>query len=133
MTGQSAERWVTTSALVVAGVYAYRRLVEPAQTGNLKNLIGVGNPVPLGQFATAWGFTFLVVAIMAQAAPELGGGFAVLIGTADLLTNSASLFGDVGKQTGHATTTAVTGTATPPNPPSVTSSPQPTAALGNRG
>lgn len=101
MTSQSAERWVTTSALVVAGVYAYRRMIEPAQPGTLSNVAGVGNPVPLGQFATAWGFTFLIVAVMTQASPELGGGFAILIATADLLTNSASLFGDVGKQTGQ--------------------------------
>jgi hypothetical protein len=106
----SAERWVTTSALVVAAVYAYRRLTESAQPGTAKNVIGVGTPVPLGQFATAWGFTFLVVAVMAQASPELGGGFAVLIGTADLLTNSASVFGDVNKQTGTTTSAPLTAT-----------------------
>ena len=43
----------------------------------------------------------------------IGGGFAVLIATADLLTNSASLFGDVGKQTGR-NTSSTAGAASKP-------------------
>lgn len=107
----TAERWVTISALVVIGMYAYRRLVEPAQTGKLKNVIGVGTPVPLGQFATAWGFTFLVVSIMAEAAPGFGGAFAILIATSDFLTNSSSLFADVTQQSSKTVTTTAATTA----------------------
>jgi hypothetical protein len=112
MSQGTAERWVVISALVVAGVYAYRRIVEPVQTGNLKNIIGIGNPVPLGQFATAWGTMYLVIAIMASAAPGLGGGFAILVMTGDLLTNTANLTADLNKQQGTTTQAATGGAAT---------------------
>jgi hypothetical protein len=100
MTDNQAERWVTVSALVVAGVYAYRRLTEtPGQPPvTVKELAGVGELPPLGAWATAWGFTFLVVAVIATAAPELGAAFAILIATGDLLTNAQSIFKDVGAQ-----------------------------------
>ena len=50
-----AERWVTISALAVLGIYAYRRLAEPAATTapKAKELAGIGPPPPLGTFATA--------------------------------------------------------------------------------
>jgi len=96
MDRSTAERWVTISALVVVAVYAYRRLTEATSSPvTLKKLVGIGNPVPLGSFATAWGFTFLAVAIMAEASPGLGGGFAILIATGDLLTNASSVLADV--------------------------------------
>jgi hypothetical protein len=99
MSQATAERWVTISAVTVAGIYTYRRLVEPSTPpATVKKLMGVGELPPLGSWATAWGFTFLVVSVMAEASPGLGGGFAILIMTADILTNSASLFADVGKQ-----------------------------------
>ena len=77
----------------------------------MKKLVGVGELPPLGSFATAWGFTFLIVAIITEAAPGLGAAFAILIATSDLLTNSASVFADVGKQSGQPTTTAATSKA----------------------
>jgi len=96
MDRSTSERWVTISALIVAGVYAYRRLTEATSTPvTVKKLAGIGNPVPLGAFATAWGFTFLIVAIMAEAAPGVGGAFAILIAVGDFLTNSQSVFKDV--------------------------------------
>lgn len=111
MDASTAERWVTISALIVAAIYGYRRVTEqPSTPVTAGKLIGNGPPVPLGAFATAWGFTFLVVAIMAEAAPGLGGAFAILIATGDALTNSASVFADIGKQetpsTQQASTTA---------------------------
>lgn len=110
MSESTAERWVVISAVIVAGVYAYRRLTEAASTPvTLKKLLGVGGLPPLGSWATAWGFTYLVLAIMTEAAPGLGGGFAILIATSDLLTNSADVFADVKKQEG---TTAQTAPAT---------------------
>jgi hypothetical protein len=95
----TAERWVVISAVTVAGVYAYRRVVEPSSPpATAKKILGVGGLPPLGAFATAWGFVYLVVAAMATAAPGLGGGFAILIMTADLLTNTADLTKDLGQQ-----------------------------------
>lgn len=118
MDSSTAERWVVISALVVAGVYGYRRLVEPVESGNIKNIVGIGNPVPLGQFATAWGFAYLVIAIMASANPGLGGSFAILVMAGDLLTNTPSITKDVAKGSGttatsSSTTSTTTTTATP--------------------
>jgi hypothetical protein len=95
----TAERWVTISAVIVAGIYAYRRLTEPAGAPlTLKSAAGVGQLPPLGAWATAWGFTYLVLAILTEASPGIGGSFAILIATADFLTNSSSVFADVGKR-----------------------------------
>jgi len=95
----TAERWVIISALTVAGVYAYRRLIEPSgPPATLKKIVGVGELPPLGAWATAWGFTFLTVSVIAEAAPGLGGAFAILIMAGDVLANGSSLFADVGKQ-----------------------------------
>lgn len=105
----TAERWVTISALVVLLIYGYRRLTEATSTPvTAKKLIGLGNPAPLGSFATAWGFTYLLVAIMAEASPGLGGGFAILIATGDFLTNSSTVFADVTKLEGAQQQSAAT-------------------------
>lgn len=94
MTDESAQQWVVISAAVVLGVYAYRRVTETAADQvTLRELVGLGNPAPLGSFVTAWGFTFLVVSIIATANPPLGGAFALLIATSDFLTNAPALFG----------------------------------------
>lgn len=98
----TAERWVVISAALVAGIYGYRRITEPVAAptagGKVKAAIGLGNPLPLGAFVTAWGFTYLVVSILASANPGLGGSFAMLIATGDFLTNATSVLGDVAKQ-----------------------------------
>jgi hypothetical protein len=113
MTSDQAEKWVIASALTVAGVYAYRRMTEtpgkPPVTG--KQLAGIGELPPLGPWATAWGLTYLVVAIMATAAPGLGAAFAILIATGDLLTNAQSIFADVGAQEGSAGSAGSAGAA----------------------
>jgi hypothetical protein len=99
MSRSTAERWVVISAIVTLGIYAYRRLAgDPAQPGKLANIVSQKPPVPLGQFATAWGFTYLIIAVMAEAAPGLGGGFAILVMTSDLLANAGSLLSEVAKQ-----------------------------------
>jgi hypothetical protein len=97
MSADTAERWVVVSAAATAGIYFYRQFTEGSSPpATLKRVAGVGKPpVPLGAFATAWGFTYLVLAMMASAAPGLGGGFAILIMTADFLTNANSVFTDV--------------------------------------
>lgn len=112
MDRSSAERWVTISAFIVIAVYGYRRITEPAEAGGLKNIAGQGSPVPLGQFVTAWGFCFFVVAILAEASPGFGGPFAILIATADVLNNMQGLLQAVAKQapqvTGGSTAAAAT-------------------------
>jgi hypothetical protein len=117
----TAERWVTISALLVIAVYGYRRITETAQPGTLRNVLGQSPPVPLGQFVTAWGVTFLGIAIMAEASPPLGGSFAILIAVADFLNNAQPLFSDLGKQQKQPTAAAGSSSTTPaPGTPGAT-------------
>lgn len=112
MDRSTAERWVTISAVLVAGIYAYRRLTEGTTSAlSVNTALGIGGIPAFGAWATAWGFTYLVVAIMASASPGLGGSFAILIAASDFLTNASSVFADVSKQEGtsSSSTTATSG------------------------
>ena len=102
MSPETAERWVVISALIVAGVYAYRRVTEVVAEPPIKlaNIAGQGSPPPLGTFVTAWGVTFLGVSVLASANAQLGGAFAILIATGDLLANTPALVADVAKHGG---------------------------------
>ena len=98
MTTQGAEKAITTSALMVAGVYIYRRLTEGSGTATgtkTAQLLGQGSPPSVGTFITAWGAAYLIMAIMATASPGLGGGFAILAATGDLLSNGQQIFADI--------------------------------------
>lgn len=115
MSSDTAERWVVISALTVIGIYAYRRLIEPVQKGGLKNIVGIGNPVPLGQFATAWGVTFLILSFIATASPGVGGSLSILVMTGDILANGGQIASDAndhisGKAAKRTTTTAANAT-----------------------
>jgi hypothetical protein len=92
MTTEQAQSAVTLSAFVVASVFAYRKLTS-------------GQP-NTAHFVIGFGFAYITLSIVAQAAPELGGMFAVLVATGDLLANGQALLGDL--QTGLKTTTAAT-------------------------
>lgn len=109
MSRDQAEKAVTISALIVAAVYGYRRLTEATSSPvTLKKLAGVGDLPALGAFATAWGFTFLVIAGIAEASPAFGGAFAILVATADLLGNTPALTKDIGQQEGAKSSTSAT-------------------------
>lgn len=116
MTEQTAERWIVASAVATAGIYFYRLFTEgSAPPATLQRTLGAGRPVvPLGAFATAWGFTYLTLALIATGAPQLAGAFAILIGTADVLTNTGSIAADVGAQEKPAHTGSAA--RTPPDP-----------------
>lgn len=109
MTSQGAEKAITTSALIVAGIYTYRRLTEGngSPTGSkAAQLLGRGSPPSVGVFITAWGTAYLVMAIMAATSPGLGGSFAILAAVADILSNGQQLATDInGKITGKTTAT----------------------------
>lgn len=99
---------MTTSAVIVGIVYAYRRLVEPAgqtaphvATKNaVKQLAGQGGPPPLEHFIVGYGFAFLVMSLLAQADPDLGGSFAVLVAVATVLAQGQQIAADVNSQLG---------------------------------
>lgn len=89
----NGERWVIISALTVLGIYAYRRLTETASGPfTVKKAVGLGNPLPVASFITAWGFVFLVISLMQTADDGLGGAFALLVMTTDFLANAPALF-----------------------------------------
>lgn len=112
MSRQQADRWVVISALVVMMVYGYRRLSEStSDTASIKQILGIGAPPKLGAFATAWGVTYMVIAMMAAASPPLGGAFAILVMTADLLANIPAIASDLKNRTASAGSSAVTTSA----------------------
>lgn len=110
MTNEGAERAIATSALIVAGIYIFRKLVEPAnvattvKSGNKgAQLVGLGPVPPIGTFITGWGVTFIVISIMASMAPGLGGAFAILVAATDVLGNGAALASDINLKLGGGT------------------------------
>lgn len=103
MTRQGAERAVTTSALVVFGVYFYRLLTEGHSTsggGGILQLGGVGAPPNIGRFITGWGFAFLVIGVITEAAPPFGASLAILVATGDVLANAGQVADDVNHKLG---------------------------------
>lgn len=106
MNRSQAETAVTGSALVVGGIYVYRRLsetdaqVSAAKGLRLKQLAGAGPVLPVGPFVVGWGFTFLVLALLAQVDPRLGGNLAILVATGSILTNGEQLFSNLQGQLG---------------------------------
>jgi hypothetical protein len=97
-TDAQGERWVTISALTVAGIYGYRRVVSPTGPPSASSVVGTAPTVPpLGTFVTAWAVTFLITSVMASANPEFGGAFAILIATGYFLANAPELAANVQK------------------------------------
>lgn len=101
-----AESAVTTSALVVGGIFLYRHLVEPSigngrEKGKASNILMGGAPPSVPTFVVGWGFTFLTLSMVAAASPELGGWFAILVALGAILTNGQTVLSDVSKRTGQ--------------------------------
>jgi hypothetical protein len=82
-----AQSAVTLSAFVVAGVYGYRKLIEPTT--------GQGTVSPTSHFVIGWGFVYITLSLIAQGAPELGGMLAILVMVGDLLAQGTSLTKDL--------------------------------------
>jgi hypothetical protein len=74
----NADRWIVTSAVVVGGTFALLKWKGKTQT-------------TVGTFATAWGTVYLVLALAAEASPQFGGAFALLVMVGDLLANAPAL------------------------------------------
>jgi hypothetical protein len=78
-----AQTAVSISAMVVAGAYVYRKLSEPTSS------------TPTAHFVIGFAFTFVTLAVLAEAAPAVGGPLAVLVAAGDVLTNGTALFKDL--------------------------------------
>ena len=102
MTSEQAQDAVSLSAFVVASIFAYRKLTSSTSSSAPNT----------SHFVIGFGFTFIILSLLAQAAPELGGMLAVLVATGDMLANGNALLGDVQtslKQTATATKPAAAG------------------------
>lgn len=114
MTRQGAETAVMISALVVGGLYGYRKMTEGviaagklAKDGSgldravgpsskVAQALGAGSPpAPAGKFLVGFGFTYLALAVLAAGVPDLAGAMAILIALACILTNGVSVFSDL--------------------------------------
>lgn len=102
---KGAEGAVLVSSLVVAALYAYRKLIEPATVAKetqepvLRKIIGAEpRPASIEQFAVSFGFVFFSLSIAAMAAPELASAFAILVAVGYTLSNGASVFQDITHQ-----------------------------------
>lgn len=113
MTSDSAEQAIVTSAVIVSGVYFYRKLTDPAlgkavagpvggsgarAAGALFGRPGTG-PAPVGKWLIGFGVAFMVIAVMASINAQLGAAFAILVATGSVLTNGAAIAADVQKKT----------------------------------
>lgn len=91
MDSASARKWVVISALVVAGVWGYRHVrqsaSDPAEAG--KTMLA------FPEFITAWGAVYFTLAMIAEATPRFAGAMAILIMTADGLTQGKQVIADV--------------------------------------
>lgn len=104
MQRSSAESTVTTSALIVGVVYAYRYFTEGpssdapslAHPTAAKQLAGAGGLPPLSHFIIGYGFAFMIISVIAQAEPDIGGPLAALVALGTVLAQGQALFGDVG-------------------------------------
>jgi hypothetical protein len=114
---ENAQNAINSAALVTAGIYFYRKLIEPATapgasanagrpgagspvdlTGATEQFFGKGEAPPASRFIVGWGFTFLTLSLVVGMSPELAGYFAILIAVGSLLGNGAQVFEDVGTQ-----------------------------------
>jgi hypothetical protein len=111
MNASQGETAVTTSALVVGGIYVYRKATEAAQgvtptkrrhsaKSTAEGLVGVGEVLPVGTWITGAGVTFVTLAIINSVNPSLGGSLAILVATGTFLGNGAAVIADVNRGLG---------------------------------
>jgi hypothetical protein len=82
---------IKLAALVVGGVYVFRRFTEGTAEQEKRST----KIAPLGQFVIAWGTVFLVLSIAAPATPTLAGNMALLLMVASLLSNGIQVSADL--------------------------------------
>jgi hypothetical protein len=112
MNQSQGETAVTTSALICTGLYAYRKTTEkitgaptlsknggaPLAKGlkpSVEGVLGVGELLPLGQWATGMALTFIGLSIATSVNPKFGGSFAVLVAVGAILGNGNAALSDV--------------------------------------
>lgn len=87
----SANQLIKLSALVIGGIYLYRRFTE----GTAEELKASTKIAPLGQFIVAWSVVFLGLSLIVPASPTLAGNMALLVMLASVLSNGVQVSADL--------------------------------------
>lgn len=123
-TTEAANSIIKTAALVVAGIYLFRRFTEPTAVEN-----GRAHQVaPLGRFIVAWSVVFFGLSLIAGPVPTLAGNMAILVALAAVLSNGVQISEDLQKGLGNTTAkkpTAGSGGKAAPAPSVTTPIPPP--------
>lgn len=98
-TTDQANSTIKTAALVVAGIYLYRRFTE----GPASELKASETVTPLGRFIVAWGVVFFGLSVLAGPFPRGAGDLAILLMLGSLLSNGVQISKDLNKglERGH--------------------------------
>lgn len=113
MTDQGSEQAVVVSAVIVSGIYFYRKLTDPALgravAGPLEGSGGravgalfgsrTGAVAPLGRWLLGFSVSFMIIAVLAAIDPGLGGWLAILLATGSVLTNGMAIATDINHKT----------------------------------
>lgn len=91
MTREGSETAIVTSALVMTGVYTYRRLTESSSESGkqsklsakstVEGMVGRGELLPTGAWVIGMGVSFIAISILGSASPNAGGYGAILLAT----------------------------------------------------
>jgi hypothetical protein len=111
---KSADPAILGSAIVVGGVWLYRKLIEPVAsvpaTGSLKGLVGLeAAPAATAQFIPAFAFVYIVLAVLGMGAPSIARSAAITIALGDILSNGVAVSTDISGQTSSTAGAAATG------------------------
>lgn len=107
MSPEKAQNTIKVAALVVGGVYLYRRFTEGSAVEN-----GGHQVTPLGRWLVGWGVVFFSLSVISGYWPGLAGELAVLIMITTLITNGVQIAGDLHKGLGKAPAKGVTSSQT---------------------
>ena len=114
---RSADPTILGSALLVGGIWIYRRLVEPAGATvasgfDAKTIAGLdSSPAAAAQFVPAFAFVYITLALIGMAEPDAARSFAVLVAVGDVLANGVAVFSDVGAASSAGTSAAAANAA----------------------
>lgn len=107
MTGEQSENAITLSALVVGGMFAYRKAVEPNATefkkeypepsvlADYKSVFGAAPPIGWAQWLKAVGSLYIGISIVGAMSPQVGGSLAILVGTSAVIGQGLAVAHDL--------------------------------------
>jgi hypothetical protein len=88
---EQANSAIKIAALVVAGVYLYRRFTE----GSAEELKASEKVTPLGRWLVGWGVVFFGLSVAAGPFPGAAGDLAILMMVGSLLSNGVQISKDL--------------------------------------